>query len=139
MTLKHVRPATIHLTKLLAFALLAIGIAVFAYFLADFGALRQSPAASALAWMAGVVLLALEARKCPAETAGATVAPERLSMSHSTATQPPVSSVRDSVRKSRLSANYFSHASCAAGYTHQTSHFESSSAPAIAVLRLASY
>jgi hypothetical protein len=80
MTLKHVRPATINTTKLCAVVLFAIGIAVFAYPLADRGALRRLPIASTLAWTGGFVLLALERRKRRApETSERLPAPPRRS------------------------------------------------------------
>lgn len=56
MTLKHVRPATINSTKLFAFVLIAVGIAV----IACEGMLPRPPMAALIAWTGGFVLLALE-------------------------------------------------------------------------------
>jgi hypothetical protein len=110
MTLNNVRPATINSTKLLAFVLFAIGIAIFAYFLADEGILRRPPIASTTAWAGGFVLLALDGRKRRAEQTTLEQLPR---------SQPP-SSPR---RGSRPSTTSRRHTSPAAEYTHQTSHF----------------
>jgi hypothetical protein len=59
MTLKHVRPATINSTRLFAFALIAVGMAVFA----DAGALPRPAIASLIAWTGGFALLAMDGRK----------------------------------------------------------------------------
>jgi hypothetical protein len=104
MTLKHVRPTTINSTKLLAFVLFAIGIAIFAYLLADEGILRRPPIASTTAWAGGFVLLALDGRKHRGEQ-------EQLPPS-----QPPSSARRGSRRPP-------GRASRADEYTHQSSHF----------------
>ena len=114
MTLKHVQPATINSTKLLAFLLFAVGIAVFAYLLAEEGVLRRPPVASTTAWTGGFVLLALDGRKDgrkrrrPEETLEQLPQPQ------------PSPSPR---RGSRRSAKSPLHTSSPAEYTHQTSHF----------------
>jgi hypothetical protein len=107
MTLHHVRPATINSTKLLAFVLFAVGIAVFAYLLADRGALQQPPIVSTGAWSGGFVLLALDGRKRRTEQT-----PDR--------SDKPTPSLR---HKPRRSSNHIRHTPPAAEYTHQISHF----------------
>jgi hypothetical protein len=109
MTLKHVRPATLNSTKLLALVLFAVGIAIFAYLLADEGSLRRPPIASTTAWTGGFLLLALDGRKRRAEQ----------SLEQLPQSQPPLSPRRGS----RRPATAPRHTSSAPEYTHQTSHF----------------
>lgn len=109
MTLRHVRPATINSTKLFALVLFAIGIAVFAYLVADEGTLRRPPLASTTAWTGGFVLLALDGRK---------------RRTKQTSEQLPQSHPRPSPgRGSRRAANSPRYKSSVPEYTHQTSHF----------------
>lgn len=100
MTLKNVRPATMNSTRLLALGLFAIGIAAFAYLVADRGAVQRPPIASTAAWTGGFVLLALDERK------------RRAQQNEPKLPSPPVRRANHPRRKSP-----------APEYTHQTSHF----------------
>jgi hypothetical protein len=125
MTLKHVRPAMLNSTKLLALVLFAIGIAIFAYFLADQGTLRRPPIASTIAWTGGFVSLAMDRRKSRAEPVSrqlALAAERQPASPNPPARSHRLSSRRENDRKSPRSADS-RHTSSAAEYTHQTSHF----------------
>jgi hypothetical protein len=104
--------------RLIALVLFAVGIAIFAYLLADQGALRRPPMASTIAWTGGFVLLAFDSRTRRPETT-----PERASAPRSVSAKVPVPSHRHVTgRKPPRSADH-RHTSSAAEYTHQTSHF----------------